>query len=95
MAADFFEVLLRWQPSGPDPHVREWLERQGLTAMPMKAGMLTVATRSQIETSFGVSGEAVQPTLELPVAEELRPNVSGPGWGSSVMWLADGRLADA
>ncbi len=27
MAGNFFEVLLKWAPSGPDPHVREWLER--------------------------------------------------------------------
>jgi hypothetical protein len=76
MAAEFYEVLLRWQPSGPDPHVREWLEKQGLTAMPMKAGLLTVATPSQIEKLFGVSAEALQPLRELNVPEELRSYVS-------------------
>jgi hypothetical protein len=76
MAGDFFEVLLKWTPSGADPHVREWLEGQGLTAIPMKAGMLTVASRSQIENSFGVSVEDVQPPFELPVPEELRPYLS-------------------
>jgi hypothetical protein len=76
MAGGFFEVLLKWTPSGADPRVRDWLERQGLTAMPMKAGMLTVASRSQIEKSFGVSVEDVPPPLELPVPEELRPYLS-------------------
>lgn len=76
MAADFYEVLLRWQPSGPDPHVGEWLERQGLTAIPMKAGTLTVASRSQIEKLFGVSVEAGQPGAEPQVPEELRSYVS-------------------
>ena len=74
--SDFFEVLLKWTPSGADPHVREWLEGQGLTAMSMKAGMLTMASPGQIEKSFGVSVEGVQPPLELPVPEELRSSVS-------------------
>jgi hypothetical protein len=76
MAGEFFEVLLKWSPSGADPRVRDWLERQGLTAMPMKAGMLTVVSRGQIETSFGVSVEDVQPPVELPVPEELKPYLS-------------------
>jgi hypothetical protein len=76
MAGDFFEVLLKWTPSGADSHVREWLERQGLTAMPMKAGMLTLASRSQIEKAFGVSLEDAQPPFELPIPEELRPYLS-------------------
>jgi hypothetical protein len=76
MAGEFFEVLLKWTPSGTDPHVREWLEGQGLTAMPMKAGMLTLASRSQIEKSFGVSVGDAQPPFEVPVPEELRPYLS-------------------
>ncbi len=76
MPGDFFEVLLKWTPSGADPRVRDWLERQGLTAMSMKAGMLTIASPGQIEKSFGVSVEGAQPPLELPVPEELRSSVS-------------------
>ena len=44
--------------------------------MPMKAGILTLASRSQIEKSFGVSLEDAQPPFELPVPEELRSYVS-------------------
>ena len=76
VAGDFYEVLLKWTPSGADPHVREWLEGQGLTAMSMKAGMLTLASPSQIEKSFGVSVEGAQPPFELPVPDELRSSVS-------------------
>jgi hypothetical protein len=81
MAAEFYEVLLRWQASGPDPHVREWLEKQGLTAIPMKAGTLTVASPSQIEELFGVSVEAVvclhsKPRLEAKCDLLRRQTVS-------------------
>jgi hypothetical protein len=73
MAGGFYEVLLKWSPAGADPHVREWLQRQGLTAMPMKAGMLTIASRDQIEKAFGVSVGDGPPPFELPVPEELKP----------------------
>lgn len=76
VAGGFYEVLLKWSASGADPRVREWLEGRGLTAMSMKAGMLTLASSSQIEKSFGVSVEGVRPPLELPVPEELRSSIS-------------------
>jgi hypothetical protein len=76
VAGDFYEVLLKWTPSGADPRVREWLEGQGLTTMSMKAGILTIASPRQIDKSFGVSVEGVQPPFELPVPEELRSCVS-------------------
>jgi hypothetical protein len=38
--------------------------------------MLTLASSSQIEKSFGVSVEGAQPPLELPVPEELKSSVS-------------------
>jgi hypothetical protein len=76
VAGDFYEVLLKWTPSGADPRVGEWLEGQGLTAMSMKAGMLTLASPGQIERSFGVSVESAQPPLELPVPQELKSAVS-------------------
>jgi hypothetical protein len=76
VAGEFYEVLLKWSPAGADPRVREWLERQGLTAMPMKAGMLTLASPGQIEKSFGVSLETAQPPLALPVPRELGSSVA-------------------
>jgi hypothetical protein len=76
VAGDFYEVLLKWTPSGADPRVGEWLEGRGLTAMSMKAGLLTIASPGQIEKSFGVSVEGAQPPFELPVPEELRSAVS-------------------
>lgn len=76
VAGDFYEVLLKWTPAGADPRVRDWLERQGMTAMSMKAGLLTIASPGQIEKSFGVAVEGAQPPFELPVPEELRSAVS-------------------
>ena len=76
VAGDFYEVLLKWGASGADPRVRQWLEARGLTAMSMRAGMLTLASPGQIEKSFGVSIEGAEPPLELPVPEELRSSIS-------------------
>jgi hypothetical protein len=76
VAGDFYEVLLNWGASGADPRVREWLEGRGLTAMSMKAGMLTLVSPGQIEKAFGVSVQGAQTPFELPVPEELRSAVT-------------------
>ena len=80
MADEFIELILIWAALGPHAQTREWLEKQGLTVMPMKSGLLITGSQRQIEKVFRVSLDNQQPPLRLPVPEELAPHVSSVSW---------------
>ena len=76
MTDDFVQLFLKWSSAGEHPEVKAWLERNGLSSMPMKQGLLVTGNRQRIEKAFAVSLENVQGPFELPIPEDLTQHVS-------------------
>src|SRR6266568_2994573 len=75
MAYDYIELFLKWRENGDTRAVKEWVRQHGLSAATMKSGLLLSGDRKQVEKTFSVSLEDVQPPTSLPVPEELRDHV--------------------
>jgi hypothetical protein len=67
----YVELFLKWTEGGENREAKAWLENNGLSTLPMKHGLLLTGSRSQIEKTFSISLENVQPPLELPIPAEL------------------------
>jgi hypothetical protein len=76
MNAEFIEALMFWNENGSSNSVDLWLQQQGLTTMPMTAGILISGTRSQFEMVFAVDLKQSEPPLELPVPTEIAAHVA-------------------
>jgi len=76
MTDDYVELFLKWTADGEAPQVQTWLEKNGLSTMRMKHGLLITGSLQQIETVFGVSLKNKQPPIELPIPQELAVHVA-------------------
>lgn len=72
---DYIELFLKWKESGENRQAKAWLQKNGLSMLPMKNGLLITGSRDLIEKVFSVSLENKQPPFELPVPAELQPFV--------------------
>ena len=72
---DYIELFLKWKGSGESPQIKAWLQKNGLSVLPMKHGLLITGGRQQIEKVFSVSLENKQPPFGLPLPGELQPFV--------------------
>ena len=72
---DYIELFLKWKGSGESPQIKAWLQKNGLSVLPMKHGLLITGGRQQIEKVFSVSLKNKQPPFGLPLPGELQPFV--------------------
>jgi hypothetical protein len=73
---DYIELFLKWTGSGESQQTKTWLQKNGLSMLPMKQGLLITGSRQQIENVFSVSLENRQLPFELPIPAELQPFVA-------------------
>jgi hypothetical protein len=76
MNGDFIEALLLWNEKGSSDSVSQWLQKHGLTSIPMKTGLLITGTSKQFENVFSVDLKHTEPPLELPVPAEFKEHVA-------------------
>ncbi len=76
MVTDYLEAVLLWSEGGPSPRAAQYLERYGLTILPMAAGLLISGDRRQFEEAFQSDLSQIQTPFALPVPPELQTVVA-------------------
>jgi hypothetical protein len=72
---DFIELLVRWAPNAVMADARRWLEQRGFTVSVTSSGATLLGTRTQIEQTFSVSLENLEPPINLPVPTAIVKDV--------------------
>lgn len=75
MTDEYVELFLKWA-KGESPEVKSWLERKGLSTIPMKDGLLVSGSRDQVEKAFAVSLENRELPFTLPIPKDLAPHLA-------------------
>jgi len=78
---DYMEVVLTLIPGGNSDFVSSWFERWGITATPMRAGLLLTGGKADFESALGHH----DPAFAIP--SELKDNVS------SIIWRPPPKLS--
>lgn len=76
MGRDYIEAILVWSENGPSPSAVEWFSKRGLTATPMRAGLLISGDRQTFDAVFSVGLQMLEPPVSLPIPAELMSVVS-------------------
>jgi hypothetical protein len=76
MDEDHLELIVKCTPTANAQTVRAWLERRGLSVMPMKSGLLLCGSRREIEKSLGVPVDVGDRSTTVPVPPDLKNDVA-------------------
>jgi hypothetical protein len=76
MDEDHLELIVKCTPTANAQTVRAWLERRGLSVMPMKSGLLISGSRGEIEKSLGVPVDVGDRSTTVPVPPDLKNHVA-------------------
>jgi hypothetical protein len=76
MSDDHIELILKWIPGAATAEAAAWLSDRGLTALPMKQGLLVSGRRSDVERAFSVDLSDANLPYQIPIPAELSGNVA-------------------
>jgi hypothetical protein len=75
MIPDYLELMASWVGE-PQPAVARWFTERGLSAQPIRGGLLLGAPRSVVESVFSVSFDMPELPHSLPVPDAQKSAIA-------------------